>query len=148
MSARTILIVGYGNELRGDDGLGPRVVREIRALNIPGVHCIEAHQLLPELAPELAAHDVVLFVDAIRKGENEPVRVTPLSPTPTLNEPHVSDPAGMLALAKVLYQKCPAAWLITVPGLQFEFSESISPEAEKALKQAVEVIRALVESLR
>lgn len=147
MIARTILVVGYGNELRGDDGLGPRVAREIRALTIPGVDCIEAHQLLPELAPEMAAHDVVLFIDAIQGKEEEPPCLTQLTPAETFTGPHFSDPAGLLALTQVLYQKCPIAWLIAISGTQFNFSESLSPQGEKAVLQAVDAVRTLIASL-
>lgn len=148
MSARSFLIVGYGNELRGDDGLGPRVAREIRALNLPDVHCVEAHQLLPELAPDMAAHDVVLFVDAIQGRGDEPVQITPVNRAAAFNGPHISDPAGLLALTQALYQKCPDAWLIAIPGTQFDFSESLSPQAEKAALQAVEAVRTLIASQR
>lgn len=146
MIGRTILVVGYGNELRGDDGLGPRVAREIRALELRGVECIEAHQLLPELAPEMAAHDVVLFLDAIQGNEGEPCCLTRLTPSAAFAGPHVSDPAGLLALTRFLYQKCPIAWLVAIPGTQFNFSESISPQAEKAVLQAVEAVRSLIAS--
>ncbi len=148
MSARAILIVGYGNELRGDDGLGPRLAREIRALNLPDVHCIEAHQLLPELALDLAAHDAVLFVDAIQINADAPVQSTPLTPAAAFTGPHVSDPAGLLALTRDLYQKCPTAWLVAIPGTQFNFSDSLSPQAETALSRAIETVKALIASLR
>jgi hydrogenase maturation protease len=151
MSARAILIVGYGNELRGDDGLGPRLAREIRALNLPDVHCVEAHQLLPELALDLAAHDAVLFVDAIQVDADAPVQkipLTPLTPAVAFTGPHVSDPAGLLALTRDLYQKCPTAWLVAIPGTQFNFSDSLSPQAEKAVGQAVDAVKALIATLR
>jgi Ni,Fe-hydrogenase maturation factor len=29
MSERSVLVIGYGNELRGDDAAGPRVARAV-----------------------------------------------------------------------------------------------------------------------
>ena len=47
-----VLVIGYGNELRGDDGVGPRVARELSPrLGVSfGVSAIDVHQLMPELA--------------------------------------------------------------------------------------------------
>ncbi len=59
-----VLVIGYGNELRGDDGIGPHVVSELAALELPGVLTRIVHQLLPELAAELADTCLVIFVDA------------------------------------------------------------------------------------
>ncbi len=47
-----ILVLGYGNELRGDDGLGPLVARTVADANIPGVRVLTARQLLPEFAAD------------------------------------------------------------------------------------------------
>ena len=32
-----ILVIGYGNTLRGDDGVGPKVAEAVAALALPGV---------------------------------------------------------------------------------------------------------------
>ena len=48
------LVIGYGNELRGDDGAGIMVARRIAENPPPGVRSIVARQLTPELADELA----------------------------------------------------------------------------------------------
>jgi Ni,Fe-hydrogenase maturation factor len=50
-----ILVIGYGNELRGDDAIGQWVAR-----------AVAAHQLTPELAEDLAHTDYAVFVDAYR----------------------------------------------------------------------------------
>ena len=54
-----LVVIGYGNELRGDDGAGPRVARAVAAHNLPGVQIITAHQLTPEMADGLAEARVV-----------------------------------------------------------------------------------------
>ena len=63
------LVIGYGNTLRGDDGIGPAVAEAVAALGLPGVRVIVAHQLTPELAADLADAQLVVFVDAAVGGE-------------------------------------------------------------------------------
>jgi hydrogenase maturation protease len=60
-----ILIIGYGNPLKSDDGLGWHAAQELsRELTPPGVKVIRAHQLTPELAEEASTAELVLFIDA------------------------------------------------------------------------------------
>ena len=58
------LVIGYGNELRGDDGAGPSVGRAVASWHLPGVRTLAVHQLTPELAEDLAQTKRVVFVDA------------------------------------------------------------------------------------
>jgi hypothetical protein len=67
-----LLVIGYGNELRGDDGVGPAAARAVAAWNEPGVQGIATHQLTPELADAIAGAEEVVFVDA-RIGAGEVV---------------------------------------------------------------------------
>jgi len=70
MSGR-VLIVGVGNELLGDEGLGVHVARLLLASRShwpPGVRVLEAGTALFELAPEIGCHEHVILVDAIRAG--------------------------------------------------------------------------------
>jgi hypothetical protein len=57
------MIIGYGNTLRGDDGVGPAVAALIAARQ-PGIRAMALPMLVPELAPLVAAAPVVVFVDA------------------------------------------------------------------------------------
>ena len=56
------LVVGIGNELRSDDGVGIRVVRALPARR--GVETTIVHQLTPDLVEALGRAERVLFVDA------------------------------------------------------------------------------------
>ncbi len=74
-----VLLLGYGNPGRQDDGLGPAAAAEIEKLEWPGVTVCDNYQLVVEDAIEIAEHDVVWFVDAARTGA-EPYEVRALSP--------------------------------------------------------------------
>ena len=59
-----ILIVGYGNPIRGDDGVGQAVITEVEQWNLTNVRSLSIHQLTPAVAAEMAEVDTVIFVDA------------------------------------------------------------------------------------
>ena len=63
-AGRHFLIIGYGNTLRGDDGVGPRVAETVAALNLPGVRALVCPMLMPEIADPISRAHTVIFVDA------------------------------------------------------------------------------------
>jgi hydrogenase maturation protease len=121
------LVIGYGNTLRGDDGIGPAVAGAVAALGLPGVRVIAAHQLTPELAADLAGARLAVFVDAAASGE--PVAAVQLHWPPRTADvmTHATEPRGLLALCQAVYGRCPEAWLVTAAGADFEFRDGLSP---------------------
>ena len=139
------LVLGYGNELRRDDGAGPAVARAVARASWPGVEAEAAHQLLPEHSVRVAAADRVVFVDAAVEGGGE-VLCRPLEPAHDMGHVvgHACDPAGLLALARHVHGRVPQAWLVTIPARDLAFGEGLSPEVEAAVASAVEAIRRLL----
>ena len=58
------LVIGYGNTLRGDDGVGQKVAEVIASLGLSGIRALSCHQLTPELADPISEVRMVVFVDA------------------------------------------------------------------------------------
>jgi hydrogenase maturation protease len=58
------VVVGFGNTLRGEDGFGVDVVKELQKYPAKDTKYITTFQLTPELALELKEFDKVIFVDA------------------------------------------------------------------------------------
>ena len=147
---RSVLVIGYGNELRGDDGAGPRVARVIAARGLARVEVISSHQLLPELAERVSEAQGVLFIDATVVTEDEGVTVRPLQPaTREAGMGHTSEPRQLLALAQALSGRRTEAWLVTVPAANLEFGEGLSATAERGVLEAErQVLRLLQEELR
>jgi hydrogenase maturation protease len=145
-----ILIIGYGNTLRGDDGFGPLAAEHVAARAPPGVEVMSVHQLGPELALDIRAADLVVFLDAAHGPDpgrlaSVPVVMRDLSPSSIT---HRFDPAGLLALTCAVYGRAPAATLITAAAADFAHGEAISAEVRNAAKRAAEVIVQLAESGR
>lgn len=143
---REILIIGYGNTLRSDDGVGPRVAEAIGALRLPGVRTLICQQLSPEHADPISQADAVVFVDAA-VGEPRAVQFRELEPGETTQlMAHAADPRTMLALARDVFGHAPRAWWLTIPAVNLEFSETLSDEAERGCDAAIKQIRELCDS--
>lgn len=144
-----ILIIAYGNSLREDDGaglaLGKLIAQELRARKA-NVELITAHQLLPELALEIARDEVdsVVFVDtraASPDNDDLNVQAYPLvidSPSPSVG--HHLNPEAVLVYAHLLYGKQVSAWQVTVPGVNFDHGELFSTIAQSALSTALKIL--------
>lgn len=141
------LVIGYGNELRSDDGVGPSTARAVGKLPVEGVQVLEAHQLTPELAEPIAKADRVIFIDATLAGSPGEVTVQPLAPA-DLTGPmgHLSRPDQLLALAKAVFGHAPTAWLVTITVQSLELGEKLTLPAQRGAEAAVDAIRRLLQS--
>jgi hydrogenase maturation protease len=138
------LVIGYGNDLRGDDAVGRRVAEAVEALGLSGVDVRSLHQLTPELAGELEGHDVVVFVDAdMRVGDVSVQRLE--TDGRQVRATHHVDPRGLLALADLLGAPPAAAVAVSVPASDLALGEALSAQAHAAVPAAVD---AVVEALR
>ena len=143
MAPESVLIIGYGSPLRGDDGAGPLAARRLAA---KGFRTIDAHQLTPELAEPVAAARSVVFLDAhadLAPGKVSVRRLDGSEELQPLLEHHAS-PGGLLRLAHMVYGAKPEAWLIEMGGEDFELSDRMSPAAHRAVGRAMrEVMRCM-----
>lgn len=141
-----LLVIGYGNTLRGDDGLGPKVVESVAGLALPDVRTLIAQQLSPEHADPISQAETVIFVDASVE-ESDTVQFRSLAPRESCQLlAHAADPRTMLALARDVFGHAPQAWWLTVPARTLEFGESLSPAAQRGLEEAVKRIREFVKA--
>ena len=146
------LLIGWGNPLRGDDGVGQAIAAAVERWRQPQLEVVEAVQLTPELAPLLAAARRVLFVDseagaaAVTGGWRlEPV--VPLEPGGTTaawsSQPlsHHASPGVLLMLAETLYGRRPPAWQLLVAAHACGFGSGLSPATEALLPGALAAVR-------
>ena len=141
MTAATnkVLVLGYGNPGRLDDGLGPAFVERLEAMALPGVMLDADYQLTVEDAVELANCDVVVFVDADVKGA-EPFycrAVESGDDTISFSTHHVT-PEAVVGLATEMFGAAPEAYVIGIRGYAFdEFGQRLSAKAQANLDAAV-----------
>jgi len=137
------LVIGYGNTLRGDDGVGPRVAGAIEKLNLPGVQTLICQQLSPEYADPVSRAHFVVFVDAAVDAPRA-VQLRRLAPGASSQlMAHAADPRTLLALARDVFGRTPQAWWLTIPAIKLDFSENLTPETQRGFEEAVKKIQAL-----
>lgn len=142
-----IVVLGYGNPLRGDDGAGWRVAEAI-AERWAGLLVVRTgQQLVPEWAADLQTADIAYFVDA-SLGVDEP-KLDPLRPDGEVAaiDGHDMGPAQLLRLARGVYGSTPRASVLHVPAANFEFSDTLSPVAAAGVRQATCLLNAALQLL-
>jgi hydrogenase maturation protease len=138
-----LLVIGYGNTLRSDDGVGPHVADTIARLELPGVRTLACDLLTPELADPISAAQTVIFVDAAVDAPRD-VQLRPLEPAASSQLiAHAADPRTLLALARDVYGRAPRAWWLTIPVDQLGIGESFSDFAKTGVEAAIARIKSL-----
>lgn len=142
-----ILVIGYGNELRGDDSLGPLVAKAVAAANIPGVRVLTARQLLPEFTVDLARAKRAIFVDASEVWSENGIEVRLLTVEDTIDWfTHHANPCTLLALTQAIWGQAPEAWWLMVSGRNFGIGERLSGMAEANARQALVCLQRLIQA--
>ena len=152
---KKLLILGYGNPDREDDGVAWHI---LRALVIKlGLDAPESYedeftefesinfdfqlQLTPEMAEDVAEYEYVCFIDAHTGNIPEPVRLIQVE-SEFQNSPftHHLTPQSLLSMCETIYGKKPDAVLLSVLGHRFLFSRELSEETAALVSQAVELV--------
>jgi len=143
---KPVLVIGYGNTLRSDDGAGVRAA-EIIAQRMNDIDVLCVHQLTPELAESLAKASLAFFLDA----EVGSTTLTVSTLTPQSNDSNASvhsmNPQSLLAMSLALYGSVPkTTHLIGIPAYDLRFSETLSSETSNWIEPAVEKVISLIQS--
>ena len=133
-----IVVAGYGNPLRGDDGVGWRVAEAVAEKWGERVCVLMGQQPAPEWTPELAAADVAFLVDATHDSVPG-LCVRRLEPVVggQLLDGHTFGPGHLLGLAAALYGRVPESYLLLLPTKSFDFGETLSPTTARAAEHAL-----------
>jgi hydrogenase maturation protease len=141
---RPVLVIGYGNDLLGDDAAGRRTVEAFAQETRTDVQTLSVAQLTPELADSIAHSRRVIFVDTSADPAQQSVRLRPIqAATHSGGIGHASRPGELLALAIALYGRCPSAWMMTLPGNRFTPGQPLSELAQQGVADALLRIRQL-----
>jgi len=166
-----ILLLGYGNLDRQDDGVAwhilayvgkifdrPAYLDQTLAGEGSGIESQEPFQLTgenpdflfvlqltPELAETVARFDRVCFVDAHTGNIEQDIRFQSIE-SQFQNSPftHHMTAQTLLSLAEALYGKKPEAFLLSVRGFEFGFSQNLSPATGKLCLQAAQSLASWV----
>ena len=136
-----ILIYGYGNPGRQDDGLGNAFVNRIREwVAIEGLqdfHFDSNYQLNIEDAEAIADKDLVIFADASEE-EIENFCLSKVDGTSEVSfTTHAASPGYIVKLCEELFNKNPLVLLLHIKGYEWDFKEGISDKAVANLNDAL-----------
>lgn len=149
MANQKVAVIGYGNDLRGDDGIGIVAVRKIReCLKDTNVDTHEYHQLSIEIIPLLCRYDKIIFIDCstdIAHGEVSCYQIKPDNNI-SLTMTHHLMPEQILQLIDTLYEKNPVAYVCKVGGRVFDFGYEISKEVMASTHKVIKCCMELIES--
>lgn len=143
-----ILLIGYGSTLRGDDGIGQIIARRFDGhLYGEALQVISCHQLTPDLVEPVSRADRVIFVDASEVGSPGEIRRTQVVPAAVDGAfTHNVNPASLLATAADWYGVHRHGEMVSVTGRKFDYSETLSPEVEASISDAMNLIARIIES--
>lgn len=142
--AAPVLIVGIGNESRGDDALALLLLRRLQTLP-DNIELLEDFQLQIEHAADLAERELVLFVDA---GMDTPApfsfyRIEPDDGRTLFS--HALVPEAVLSTyARIYGETPPPAFVLCLRGEQFALGDGLSAQAASHLKSAHTFMRELL----
>lgn len=126
------LIIGYGNPLREDDGIGWRAVELVERDLWPGeADIMKCHQLTPELAAEIEHASIVVCLDAAVDQEPGVIRVRRVAAGLSAAWSHHLAPSQILGLV----EKPPPAYWITCGVGSTEWREKLTKEGEDGAKR-------------
>ncbi len=135
----TLMVIGYGNPGRLDDGLGPRFIERLEELSLPDITLDSDYQLTIEDSAKVAENDLVLFVDASVNAP-DPFEIKELQPSDPMSfTSHSVAPSQVLGMARDLFKSNVRAFVLGIRGHHFnEYEERLSIQAQENLDAAVE----------
>lgn len=145
-----VLIFAVGNESRGDDGLGPLLLRELQAYlhangDAHGFELLEEFQLQIEHAMDMQGRKLVLFIDA---GMDTPAPFSfqrlEMNDAPVLYS-HALEPQALLQVYRQFYQEMPPeVYVLCIRGERYELGEGLGEDALSHKKAAFEFCKELL----
>jgi hydrogenase maturation protease len=143
------LVIGYGNSLRQDDGVGLRAADLLEERLDSGMcEIVRCQQLTPELVAKLESPRVAIFLDASVDRPFQSVTLTRVRlGASSVGFSHHLTPGLLLDLAQALHGQAPPAFVVTAGLRDFELRDSLTSVGEaSAARMADLAFRLIVES--
>lgn len=144
-----ILIYGYGNPGREDDGLGNAMIEMLEQWKtehaLPNLHLDANYQLNIEDATEMQGKDLVIFVDASIDETVEQYKLVPVQPSSKVEfTMHATSPGFIMHLYEQIYGCTPPTWIMHIKGYSWNMKEVLTPNARENLRLAYQHLKQVV----
>ena len=131
MKGNKIIVYGFGNPGRQDDGLGPAIISRLEKENIPDIKTECNYQLNIEDALLISGFKIAIFVDASINCE-EPFSFHEIEQADEITfTTHSMTPQSVLALCNDLYNKNVESYILEIRGYEWEMAEGLSLKAQE-----------------
>jgi len=139
------LIIGYGNELASDDGLGPALVSQLKkssGISDDGeVETDIEHMLSIDIAGKIRDFDRVFFIDATDDAEVVSFRADPvIYKGKSEFSFHKVTPGTIVAMCSQLYNRSPESVIVKIRGYEWGLSGNLSQRARLNMNEALEYV--------
>ena len=144
--AGTVVVVGVGNPLRGDDGAGCLVARRLRGTE--GARVIEAEEVPESFVGDIAAAmpDAVVMVDAVDLGA-EPGAVAVLEREQVATYAPTTHRLPLSLVMEVVQWRTGAdVFLIAVQPSRVDFGTAMSPEVSDSVERLAGILAELLQA--
>jgi len=143
---RRILVYGYGNPGRQDDGLGIEMIKMVQEwIDRHELTCMTSennYQLNVEDSEIISNMETVVFVDATQEESILEYKFAKIDPSDEKIEfsMHAVSPEFVLNLSKKLFDKMPETYVLAIKGYEWDFKEELSDNARLNLEQAYQFL--------
>ena len=140
-----VLVYGYGNPGRQDDGLGEALVAKFEQAPLSNVDTDCNYQLNIEDAHTISEYDVAVFVDATL---TEDINYSFFKVEPSLEitfTTHAMAPDSVLALCEDISEHVPKTYVLAIKGYEWEFEQPMTSKAKQNLEDAYSFLVSLIE---
>jgi hydrogenase maturation protease len=144
-----ILIVGMGNLLLGDDGVGIHLVRALEKDPPRGTTLLDAGTALLGVVDEVALAEAVLVLDAMQTGDAPgTVHVAPVDAVRSPREGASLHDLGLRGALQLLgagraVPEC--LWVLGVEPARMDYGMELSPAVQAAMPAALRAVRRIVD---
>ena len=144
------LVVGIGNELRGDDDAGLAVARLLRSEALEGVTILELNGNVTSLIDHLAGHDVAILIDAAQSASHPgtihrfDASAVPLPESQSRQSTHGITMGSLLELARLQGQLPKKVLVFGIEGMQFSQGVTMTPEVRTAVLAVEKLVRGML----
>jgi hydrogenase maturation protease len=139
-----ILLIGIGNEYRGDDGAGLAAIRSLKAKGLPGTLFKECTGDGADLIETWRKAQIVLLIDAVSSGAPPgtlyrfDALTQPMLARYSFHSTHAFGVVEAIELARALHVLPPCLIVYAIEGKNFATGMGLSPEVEYAVREVVE----------
>ncbi len=137
---KRILLVGVGNTLKGDDGIGAYICSCISNMHLTAVTVLTVHQPDTGLTDDMQNCDIIILADASVEGNGVSFTKINAGNPAGVTSSHYMNATLLLQMTKLLYLHEPELYVCSVTGYNFETGEQLSAKAKKNADKAVGII--------